>query len=259
MANITESQIRSVFDLFDADGSGWVDAEEMGMALQALGFGELSRGAVEAIISGVVPEGNTHVEYSDFKKIVTSRMALRHSPEEVLKAFRIIDVKENGRLTPDDMVAAAKASGLLVGPEAAARELYVKILREANAAFPSEDLNADPDTINVTQWRLMMRVAAVDKRHKVDDSAFALKTRAKVAKRGPYGIKVEAGRTYYWCTCGMSKTQPFCDGSHVEFNQQFACEFQPMKYVADDSRTVWFCGCKQSSAPPLCDGTHTSL
>jgi centrin-1 len=179
MANLTEAQIRSVFDLFDADGSGWVEAEEMGLALQALGFGELSRAAVDSIVSDVLLEGNTHVEYADFKKIVQSRMAPRHSPEEVLKAFRLFDKTESGRITIDDFVKAARDTGLLAGGESDA--------------------------------------------------------------------------------CGMSKTQPFCDGSHAAYNKEFSCEFQPIKYVAEETRTVWFCGCKQTSSPPMCDGTHTSL
>jgi Ca2+-binding EF-hand superfamily protein/CDGSH-type Zn-finger protein len=261
MANLTEAQIRSVFDLFDADGSGWVEAEEMGLALQALGFGELSRAAVDSIVSDVLLEGNTHVEYADFKKIVQSRMAPRHSPEEVLKAFRLFDKTESGRITIDDFVKAARDTGLLAGGESDAnmRKLFTQILAEANKAYPSEDLRNDATAINSQQWKAMMRMAVVDKRHKVDDSAFSLKSRAKVTKKGPYGVKVEAGRTYYWCACGMSKTQPFCDGSHAAYNKEFSCEFQPIKYVAEETRTVWFCGCKQTSSPPMCDGTHTSL
>ena len=261
MANLTETQIRSVFDLFDADGSGWVDAEEMGLALQALGFGELSRGAVDSIIGDVLLEGNTHVEFNDFKKIVTSRMAPRHSPEEVLKAFRLFDKTSAGRVTVDDFVSAARDTGLIAQgePDTSMRSLFTQILKEANAAYPSEDLRDDGASITVVQWKAMMRSAVVDKRHKVDESAFSLKTRAKIAKKGPYGVKVEAGRTYYWCSCGMSKTQPFCDGSHEAFNKEFSCEFQPVKFVADETRTVWFCGCKQTSSPPMCDGTHTSL
>jgi CDGSH-type Zn-finger protein len=158
-------------------------------------------------------------------------------------------------------VRAARDTGLLLAEESEAslRQLFKQILEEANRAYPSEDLRDDPGKINAQQWRAMMRTAVVDKRHKVDETAFSLKSRAKVAKKGPYGVKVEAGRTYYWCSCGMSKTQPFCDGSHGADTTEFSCEFQPVKYVAEETRTVWFCGCKQTSSPPMCDGTHTSL
>lgn len=66
-------------------------------------------------------------------------------------------------------------------------------------------------------------------------------------------VEVEAGKTYYWCACGMSKNQPFCDGSHK------GSEFSPVKWDATESKTVYFCGCKQSGKAPLCDGAHKSL
>lgn len=74
-----------------------------------------------------------------------------------------------------------------------------------------------------------------------------------VAQKSPYGVEVEAGKTYWWCACGQSKRQPFCDGSHK------TTSFTPVEYKAEASRTVWFCGCKHTSKAPLCDGTHNSL
>ena len=67
----------------------------------------------------------------------------------------------------------------------------------------------------------------------------------------PFAIAVEAGKDYYWCSCGQSKNQPFCDGTH-----KVAAEFTPVKYTAAASTTVYFCGCKASANAPLCDGTH---
>ena len=67
----------------------------------------------------------------------------------------------------------------------------------------------------------------------------------------PCPITVEAGKDYWWCSCGLSKSQPFCDGSH-----KAAGEFNPVKYTATDNTTVYFCGCKCSGKAPLCDGTH---
>jgi CDGSH-type Zn-finger protein len=66
----------------------------------------------------------------------------------------------------------------------------------------------------------------------------------------PYEAAVEEGRNYWWCSCGRSAKQPFCDGAHQ------GTAFSPVKYTAHTTGTVWFCGCKRTAAPPLCDGTH---
>jgi CDGSH iron-sulfur domain-containing protein 3 len=78
-------------------------------------------------------------------------------------------------------------------------------------------------------------------------------TASIVAQKGPYSHEVAAGRTYYWCACGRSANQPFCDGSHK------AVGMAPVAYNAEKDGTAWFCGCKQSKNAPLCDGTHRSL
>jgi CDGSH-type Zn-finger protein len=74
-----------------------------------------------------------------------------------------------------------------------------------------------------------------------------------IAQKTPFAAQVEAGKTYWWCACGNSKQQPFCDGSHK------SGPFTPMAYKAEKSGTVYFCGCKHSKTQPLCDGTHKSL
>jgi CDGSH-type Zn-finger protein len=76
---------------------------------------------------------------------------------------------------------------------------------------------------------------------------------AHIAQKAPYPVAVEAGKSYWWCSCGQSKNQPFCDGSHK------GSEFAPVKWDATESKTVYFCGCKQSGKAPLCDGAHKSL
>lgn len=66
-------------------------------------------------------------------------------------------------------------------------------------------------------------------------------------------VLVEAGKNYFWCACGRSGNQPFCDGSYKGTN------FTPVKYTAEKKEWVWFCGCKHTGTPPLCDGTHKTL
>ncbi len=78
-------------------------------------------------------------------------------------------------------------------------------------------------------------------------------TEPVVAQKGPFPVDVVAGKKYFWCACGRSAKQPFCDGSHK------GTEFSPEQYVAEESRTVFFCGCKHSASKPVCDGTHGRL
>jgi CDGSH-type Zn-finger protein len=75
-------------------------------------------------------------------------------------------------------------------------------------------------------------------------------TAATRASDSPFAAAVEKGKDYWWCACGLSKNQPYCDGSHKP------TPFTPVKYSATESKTVYFCGCKQTHARPLCDGTH---
>ncbi|MBV8978340.1 MAG: CDGSH iron-sulfur domain-containing protein [Alphaproteobacteria bacterium] len=68
-----------------------------------------------------------------------------------------------------------------------------------------------------------------------------------------YYFEVQAGRRYFWCACGRSATQPFCDGSHA------GTEFQPVLFVAEKDEDVIFCGCKRTATRPFCDGAHNNL
>ncbi len=74
-----------------------------------------------------------------------------------------------------------------------------------------------------------------------------------VAQKSPYPVDVEAGKKYFWCACGRSKNQPFCDGSHK------GTGLTPVAYEAAQSKKLWFCGCKTTKNRPLCDGSHNAL
>ncbi|MDX2221334.1 MAG: CDGSH iron-sulfur domain-containing protein [Rhodospirillaceae bacterium] len=74
-----------------------------------------------------------------------------------------------------------------------------------------------------------------------------------IAQKAPFAVEVEAGKSYWWCVCGRSAKQPFCDGSHK------GTGLAPMKYDATAAQKVWFCGCKATTKAPMCDGTHKKL
>ena len=73
-----------------------------------------------------------------------------------------------------------------------------------------------------------------------------------ITQKAPYIEELEPG-TYWWCACGKSQNQPFCDGSHKD------TEFTPVKLEITEKTKVYLCGCKHSSDKPFCDGTHNSL
>mgnify|MGYP000451013843 CR=1 FL=1 len=77
--------------------------------------------------------------------------------------------------------------------------------------------------------------------------------RPVIAQTAPIPVDVEAGKTYFWCACGKSQKQPFCDGSHK------GTAFSPIKYEAKQAAKVFFCCCKHSKRAPVCDGTHKRL
>ncbi len=74
-----------------------------------------------------------------------------------------------------------------------------------------------------------------------------------IAQKAPYPVEVEAGKNYFWCACGQSKNQPFCDGSHK------GTSFQPVRWTCEETGRKFFCGCKATENQPFCDGTHKDL
>jgi CDGSH-type Zn-finger protein len=69
----------------------------------------------------------------------------------------------------------------------------------------------------------------------------------------PAPCEVEKDKDYFWCSCGKSEKQPFCDGSHV------GTDFKPFKYSAEKNETKFFCTCKKTKNMPFCDGSHKAF
>lgn len=74
-----------------------------------------------------------------------------------------------------------------------------------------------------------------------------------IAGKAPIYVDLKAGETYYWCSCGRSGNQPFCDGSHE------GTSFLPMAFTAEKDEKAALCTCKHTKNPPYCDGSHLSL
>lgn len=78
-------------------------------------------------------------------------------------------------------------------------------------------------------------------------------TEPAMPQKAPFKVEVAADKRYFWCACGQSDNQPFCDGSHK------GSAFSPIAYKPEQDGAVFFCGCKRTGNAPLCDGTHKTL
>ena len=77
--------------------------------------------------------------------------------------------------------------------------------------------------------------------------------KAKIAAKQPIAVELVKGKEYWWCACGLSASQPFCDGSHKDSG------FEPKAFKAAKDGEAWLCQCKQTKTPPYCDGSHNKL
>ena len=74
----------------------------------------------------------------------------------------------------------------------------------------------------------------------------------QIAQKSPYAVELAPG-DYWWCACGQSKRQPFCDGSHKDTG------IEPLRFVVESTGTFNICGCKRTDDEPFCDGSHLLL
>ena len=75
----------------------------------------------------------------------------------------------------------------------------------------------------------------------------------QIACKSSYKMTLEPGE-YYWCACGKSKSQPFCDDTHLIENK-----FEPFVFEITEKKIYSICGCKHTMKPPMCDSTHKTL
>jgi CDGSH-type Zn-finger protein len=78
----------------------------------------------------------------------------------------------------------------------------------------------------------------------------------KSFKNEPTKVEAEAGKTYAWCTCGLSENNPFCNGSHKKIEEG---TFTSQRFTVEETSEIWLCNCKQTKNPPYCDGSHKSI
>merc|ERR1712124_127620 len=110
---LTEEQkqeIREAFDLFDTDGSGTIDAKELKVAMRALGF-EPKKEEIKKMISDIDKDGSGTIEYEEFLKMMTHKILNRDPKDEILKAFRLFDDDETGKISFKNLKRVAKELG----------------------------------------------------------------------------------------------------------------------------------------------------
>ena len=115
--SLTKEQIKEAFNLFDADGSGAIDASEMGLVLKGLGFTECSERDVQNIVKAIDSDGSGTVEYQEFENMVIMRMDKADSPDEIWKAYSLFDPDKSGRISFEDLKRVAVMEDPSVGDD----------------------------------------------------------------------------------------------------------------------------------------------
>merc|ERR1712096_493547 len=105
-----KSEIKEAFDLFDTDGSGTIDAKELKVAMRALGF-EPKKEEIKKMISDIDKDGSGTIDFNEFLEMMTAKMGEKDSKEEILKAFRLFDDDETGKISFKNLKRVAKELG----------------------------------------------------------------------------------------------------------------------------------------------------
>ena len=160
-SELTEEQrqeIKEAFDLFDTDGSGTIDAKELKVAMRALGF-EPKKEEIKKMISDIDKDSSGTIDFSEFLEMMTAKMSEKDSREEILKAFRLFDDDETGKISFRNLKRVAKELGenMTDGElqdmmdevtdgdgEISPEEFYAIVTKEASAT--AEEAGPTPDS-----------------------------------------------------------------------------------------------------------------
>eukprot|EP01063_Lacrimia_lanifica_P005785 TRINITY_DN1349_c0_g3_i1.p2 TRINITY_DN1349_c0_g3~~TRINITY_DN1349_c0_g3_i1.p2 ORF type:complete len:148 (+),score=88.40 TRINITY_DN1349_c0_g3_i1:61-504(+) len=140
--SLAASQIKEVFDLFDSDSSGVIDAEEMHYALKGLGF-ELSQREVSQVVERLDKDGNGVVEFEEFEKFVQDKQNKRGSDDEIKEAFKLFDLDNTGFVSLQNMLAVTEMIG-----ENTSKDVLAAFIKEA-------DLDKDSQ-LSLKEWQAVM-------------------------------------------------------------------------------------------------------
>ena len=136
---LTEEQkqeIREAFDLFDTDGSGTIDAKELKVAMRALGF-EPKKEEIKKMIADIDKDGSGTIDFDEFLQMMTAKMSEKDSREEILKAFRLFDDDETGKISFKNLKRVAKEVRLPPGTSSfATAPCYTHSLRSFRRPSP---------------------------------------------------------------------------------------------------------------------------
>ena len=144
---LTEEQkqeIREAFDLFDTDGSGTIDAKELKVAMRALGF-EPKKEEIKKMIADIDKDGSGTIDFDEFLQMMTAKMSEKDSREEILKAFRLFDDDETGKISFKNLKRVAKEVRLPPGASSSAIiSYYTRSLRSSHRPLPAPPAASAP-------------------------------------------------------------------------------------------------------------------
>lgn len=150
---LTREQIKEAFSLFDADGSGQIDASELKLVLKGIGIGNLRETEIQTTIMAM-DTGAGVVHYEEFEKLVLKRMADAGSADEIWKAYQLFDPQETGRISFEDLKRVAKMEDPSIGDD----QIHQIMRACSNAAGRETSYGGSEDHTGITfeDWRAIM-------------------------------------------------------------------------------------------------------